>query len=50
VSIAKKFKITSAQLLAANDIEDAHKLKIGRKLTIPATKETSKTKKSKKSE
>lgn len=49
-SIAKKFKITSAQLLAANDIEDAHKLKIGRKLVIPAPKETKKTKKSKKSE
>ncbi len=52
-SIAKKFKITSAQLLAANDIEDATKLKIGRKLVIPApkeTKETKKTKKSKKSE
>jgi len=49
-SIAKKFKIASAQLLAANDIEDAHKLKIGRKLVIPAPKETNKTKKSKKSE
>ena len=58
-SIAKKFKITSAQLLAANDIEDATKLKIGKKLTIPApkeaketkdTKETKKTKKSKKSD
>jgi lysozyme len=58
-SIAKKFKITSAQLLAANDIEDATKLKIGRKLVIPApketkaakqTNETKKSKKSKKSE
>ena len=49
-SIAKKFKITSTQLLAANDIEDAHKLKIGRKLTIPAPKETNKPKKSKKSD
>jgi LysM repeat protein len=39
VSIAKKFKITSAQLLAVNDIEDAHKLKIGQKLVIPAPKE-----------
>jgi LysM repeat protein len=37
-SISKKFKITSSQLLAANDIEDAHKLKIGQKLTIPAPK------------
>jgi LysM repeat protein len=54
-SIAKKFKITSAQLLAANDIEDAHKLKIGQKLAIPAPKATNTTKttkpaKSKKSE
>ncbi len=39
VSIAKKFKITSGQLLAANNIEDAHKLKIGQKLVIPAPKE-----------
>ena len=39
VSIAKKFKITSDQLLAANNIEDAHKLKIGQKLVIPAPKE-----------
>ncbi|MFN2622300.1 MAG: LysM peptidoglycan-binding domain-containing protein [Chthoniobacterales bacterium] len=39
VSIAKKFKITSAQLLAVNNIEDAHKLKIGQKLVIPAPKE-----------
>jgi LysM repeat protein len=44
VSIAKKFKITSAQLLAANDIEDAHKLKIGQKLVIPAPKEKSSSK------
>jgi LysM repeat protein len=49
-SIAKKFKITSAQLLAANDIEDATKLKIGRKLVIPPPKETKKIKKPKKSE
>ena len=39
VSIAKKFKITSDQLLTANNIEDAHKLKIGQKLVIPAPKE-----------
>ncbi len=45
VSIAKKFKITSDQLLAANKIEDAHKLKIGQKLVIPAAK-TTKPKKS----
>jgi LysM repeat protein len=53
VSIAKKYKITSSELLAANKIEDAHKLKIGQKLVIPApkeTKETKPTKKSKKSE
>jgi len=41
VSIAKKFKITSGQLLTANNIEDAHKLKIGQKLVIPAPKEKS---------
>jgi LysM repeat protein len=53
VSIAKKFKITSDRLLAANDIEDAHKIKIGKKLIIPAPKEikeAKETKKSKKSE
>jgi len=51
-SIAKKFKITSSQLLAANDIEDAHKLKIGQKLTIPPPKTPKATKpaKPKKSE
>src|ERR1043166_1608064 len=41
VSTAKKFKITSDQLLTANNIEDAHKLKIGQKLVIPAPKEKS---------
>jgi LysM repeat protein len=41
VSIAKKFKITSDQLLTVNNIEDAHKLKIGQKLVIPAPKEKS---------
>jgi LysM repeat protein len=41
VSISKKFKITSEQLLTANKIEDAHKLKIGQKLVIPAPKEKS---------
>jgi len=51
-SIAKKFKITSSQLLAVNDIEDAHKLKIGQKLNIPPPKtpKTTKAAKSKKSE
>jgi LysM repeat protein len=48
VSIAKKFKITSDQLLAANKIEDAHKLKIGQKLVIPAPKEKSALKEKKK--
>jgi LysM repeat protein len=43
VSIARKFKISAEQLLAANKIEDPHKLKIGQKLIIP-TKAT-KTKK-----
>jgi LysM repeat protein len=49
VSIAKKFKITSAQLVTANDIEDAHKLKIGQKLVIPAPKEKPPSKEKKKS-
>ena len=35
VSIARKFKISSDELLAANKIEDPHKLKIGQKLIIP---------------
>jgi len=35
VSIARKFKISSDALLAANKIEDPHKLKIGQKLIIP---------------
>jgi LysM repeat protein len=43
VSIARKFKISADQLLAANKIEDPHKLKVGQKLIIP-TKAT-KTKK-----
>ena len=34
-SIARKFKISSDQLLAANKIDDPHKLKIGQKLIIP---------------
>ena len=38
VSIAKKFKITSDQLLTANKIEDAHKLKVGQRLVIPVKK------------
>ena len=35
VSIARKFKISSDDLLATNKIEDPHKLKIGQKLIIP---------------
>jgi nucleoid-associated protein YgaU len=35
VTIAKKFKITYDDLIAANRIEDPHKLKIGQKLVIP---------------
>lgn len=49
VSIAKKFKVTSDQLLAANNIEDAHKLKIGQKLVIPPPKEKASSKEKKKS-
>ena len=48
VSIARKFKISSDQLLAANKIEDADKLKIGQKLVIPAPKEKSAPKEKKK--
>jgi LysM repeat protein len=36
VNIAKKFKVSYDDLLAANHIEDPHKLKIGQKLTIPS--------------
>lgn len=58
LSIAKKFKVPFDDLLAANKIDDPHKLKIGQKLVIPvkeksASKEKSATqekKKSKKSE
>jgi len=49
VSIAKKFKITSDQLLTTNNIEDAHKLKIGQKLVIPPPKEKAPSKEKKKS-
>jgi LysM repeat protein len=35
VSIARKFKISSDDLLAANKIDDPHKPKIGQKLIIP---------------
>ena len=35
VTIARKFKIPYDELLAANKIEDPHKLKVGQKLIIP---------------
>jgi LysM repeat protein len=35
VTIAKRFKVPYDDLLAANQIEDPHKLKIGQKLIIP---------------
>ncbi|PYL03901.1 MAG: hypothetical protein DME32_02980 [Verrucomicrobia bacterium] len=35
VTIAKKFKVSYDDLLAANHIEDPHKLKVGQKLVIP---------------
>jgi nucleoid-associated protein YgaU len=46
VKIAKKLKVSEAELLAANHIEDPRKLQIGQKLIVPA----SKSPKSKKSE
>ena len=48
VSIARKFKISSDDLLAANKIEDAHKLKIGQKLIIPTKATTTKDRATKK--
>ena len=36
VTIARKFKVPSDDLLAANKIEDPHKLRIGQKLIIPS--------------
>jgi LysM repeat protein len=36
VTIAKKFKVPYDQLMAANHIDDPHKLKIGQKLIIPS--------------
>ena len=35
VAIARKFKVPYDELLAANKIEDPHKLKVGQKLIIP---------------
>lgn len=43
-SIAKKFKVSSEELLAANHIEDPHKLQVGQKILIP--KKNARTKKS----
>jgi len=34
-SIARKFKVPSDEIMAANHIDDPHKLKIGQKLVIP---------------
>jgi LysM repeat protein len=36
VTIAKKFKVSYDDLLAANHIDDPHKLKVGQKLIIPS--------------
>ncbi len=46
VKIAKKLKVSEAELLAVNHIDDPRKLQIGQKLIVPA----SKSPKSKKSE
>jgi LysM repeat protein len=35
VSIAKKLKVSYAELIAANHIDDPHKLQVGQKLIIP---------------
>jgi LysM repeat protein len=43
-SIARKLKVTQSALMAANHIDDPHKLKIGQKLIIPT--KTTKSKKS----
>ena len=43
VTIAKRFKVSYDDLLAANHIDDPHKLKVGQKLIIPA--KSAKTKK-----
>jgi LysM repeat protein len=46
VKIARKLKVSEAELLAANHIDDPRKLQIGQKLVVPASKAL----KSKKSE
>lgn len=45
LSVAKKFHVPFDDLMAANHIDDPHKLKVGQKLTIPV-KSAPKTKKS----
>jgi LysM repeat protein len=40
VKIAKKLKVSEAELLAANHIDDPRKLQIGQKLIVPASKST----------
>jgi len=45
VTIAKKLKVPYDDLMAVNDIDDPHKLKIGQKLLIPKTATTKKNKK-----
>ncbi|MBA2743642.1 MAG: LysM peptidoglycan-binding domain-containing protein [Chthoniobacterales bacterium] len=42
VKIAKKLKVSEAELLAVNHIDDPRKLQIGQKLIVPAKKTTSK--------
>jgi LysM repeat protein len=42
VSIARKFKVPSDDIMAANHIDDPHKLKIGQKLVIPTKSKKSK--------
>jgi len=42
-SIARKFKIPSDDIMAANGIDDPHKLKIGQKLIIPKPNKSKKT-------
>lgn len=44
VKIAKKLKVSEADLLTVNQIEDPRKLQIGQKLIIPATKTAKKGK------
>jgi LysM repeat protein len=45
VTIARKLKVSYDDLLALNNIEDPHKLRIGQKLLIPATATKTKSRK-----